>query len=70
MICFVQFVMKNTPFKIFILDDAIWYSEWLAYPLSSIPGYERIRLHAANDCRSNLNPLLTSQTSSLATARP
>ncbi|WP_242919101.1 sigma-54-dependent transcriptional regulator [Pontibacter liquoris] len=42
--------MKNTPFKIFILDDDVWYSELLEYHLSLNPDYELKKFHAANDC--------------------
>ena len=46
--------MKNTPFKIFILDDDVWYSELLEYHLSSNPDYELTKFHAAKDCLSSL----------------
>ena len=47
-------MMKNTPFKIFILDDDVWYSELLEYHLSSNPDYELKKFHAAKDCISSL----------------
>lgn len=46
--------MKNTPFKIFILDDDVWYSELLEYHLSLNPDYELTKYHSAKDCLSNL----------------
>ena len=46
--------MKNTPFKIFILDDDVWYSELLEYHLSLNPDYEIRKFHAAKDCLANL----------------
>ncbi len=42
--------MKNSPFKIFILDDDVWYSELLEYHLSLNPDYEIKKFHAAKDC--------------------
>ncbi|MFD2515617.1 sigma-54-dependent transcriptional regulator [Pontibacter locisalis] len=42
--------MKNTPFKIFILDDDVWYSELLEYHLSLNPDYELKKFHSAKDC--------------------
>ncbi|OKL41425.1 sigma-54-dependent transcriptional regulator [Pontibacter flavimaris] len=47
--------MKNAPFKIFILDDDVWYSELLEYHLSLNPDYELRKFHAAKDCLSNLH---------------
>ncbi|WP_162426459.1 sigma-54-dependent transcriptional regulator [Pontibacter pudoricolor] len=41
--------MKNTPFKIFILDDDVWYSELLEYHLSLNPDYEIKKFHSAKD---------------------
>ncbi|MEJ8756659.1 sigma-54 dependent transcriptional regulator [Pontibacter sp. H259] len=41
--------MKNTPFKIFILDDDVWYSELLEYHLSLNPDYELKKFHSASD---------------------
>lgn len=46
--------MTNGPFKIFILDDDVWYSELLEYHLSLNPDFEIQKFHAANDCLSNL----------------
>ena len=46
--------MNNAPFRIFILDDDVWYSELLEYHLSSNPDYELTKFHAAKDCLSNL----------------
>ncbi len=46
--------MKNTAFKIFILDDDVWYSELLEYNLSANPDYEIQKFHSAQDCLSNL----------------
>ncbi|GAB3813915.1 hypothetical protein GCM10028895_06470 [Pontibacter rugosus] len=46
--------MKNTPFKIFILDDDVWYSELLEYNLSLNPDYELKKFHSAKDCLSNM----------------
>ncbi|GAB3195666.1 DNA-binding NtrC family response regulator [Pontibacter aydingkolensis] len=46
--------MKNTPFKIFILDDDVWYSELLEYHLSSNPDYELKKFHSAKDCLASL----------------
>jgi len=47
--------MKNSPFKIFILDDDVWYSELLEYHLSLNPDYELKKFHAAKDCLANLH---------------
>ncbi|WP_266205704.1 sigma-54-dependent transcriptional regulator [Pontibacter kalidii] len=47
--------MKNTPFKIFILDDDVWYSELLEYHLSLNPDYELRKFHSAKDCLSILH---------------
>ncbi|GHA58401.1 sigma-54-dependent transcriptional regulator [Pontibacter akesuensis] len=47
--------MKNTPFKIFILDDDIWYSELLEYNLSLNPDYELKKYHSAKDCLGNMH---------------
>ncbi|WP_299760547.1 sigma-54 dependent transcriptional regulator [uncultured Pontibacter sp.] len=47
--------MKNTPFKIFILDDDVWYSELLEYHLSLNPDYELTKFHSAKDCLTNLH---------------
>ncbi|TPE43146.1 sigma-54-dependent transcriptional regulator [Pontibacter mangrovi] len=44
----------DAPFKIFILDDDIWYSELLEYHLSLNPDYEIKKFHAANDCISQM----------------
>lgn len=41
--------MKNSPFKIFILDDDVWYSELLEYHLSLNPDYELKKFHSAKD---------------------
>ena len=46
--------MKNTPFKIFILDDDVWYSELLEYHLSLNPDYELKKFHSAKDCLAKL----------------
>lgn len=46
--------MKNAPFKIFILDDDVWYSELLEYHLSLNPDYELKKFHSAKDCLSNM----------------
>ena len=46
--------MTNESFKIFILDDDVWYSELLEYHLSLNPDYEIKKFHSANDCLSNL----------------
>ena len=46
--------MKNTPFKIFILEDDVWYSELLEYHLSLNPDYEIRKFHSAKDCLANL----------------
>jgi two-component system, NtrC family, response regulator AtoC len=46
--------MKNSPFKIFILDDDVWYSELLEYHLSLNPDYELKKFHSAKDCLSSL----------------
>ena len=46
--------MKNTPFKIFILDDDVWYSELLEYHLSLNPDYELKKFHSAKDCLASL----------------
>ncbi|MDX5483320.1 MAG: sigma-54 dependent transcriptional regulator [Hymenobacteraceae bacterium] len=42
--------MNNKPFKIFILDDDVWYSELLEYHLSLNPDYELKKFHSAKDC--------------------
>ncbi|ARS34876.1 sigma-54-dependent transcriptional regulator [Pontibacter actiniarum] len=47
--------MKNSPFKIFILDDDVWYSELLEYHLSLNPDYELKKFHSAKDCLSNMH---------------
>ncbi|MEJ8801787.1 sigma-54-dependent transcriptional regulator [Pontibacter sp. H249] len=46
--------MKNTPFKIFILDDDVWYSELLEYHLSLNPDYELKKFHSAKECLASL----------------
>ncbi|MFD2244935.1 sigma-54-dependent transcriptional regulator [Pontibacter ruber] len=46
--------MNNTPFKIFILDDDVWYSELLEYHLSLNPDYELKKFHSAKDCLSSM----------------
>ncbi|WP_439883048.1 sigma-54-dependent transcriptional regulator [Pontibacter sp. MBLB2868] len=47
--------MKNTPFKIFILDDDVWYSELLEYHLSLNPDYELRKFHSAKDCLASMH---------------
>jgi len=47
--------MENAPFKIFILDDDVWYSELLEYHLSSNPDYVLRKFHSAKDCLANLH---------------
>lgn len=47
--------MANGSFKIFILDDDVWYSELLEYHLSLNPDYEIKKFHSANDCLSNMH---------------
>ncbi|MBC5773516.1 sigma-54-dependent Fis family transcriptional regulator [Pontibacter sp. KCTC 32443] len=47
--------MKNTPFKIFILDDDVWYSELLEYHLSLNPDYEIKKFHSAKDLFEGLH---------------
>ncbi|MBB6610353.1 sigma-54-dependent Fis family transcriptional regulator [Pontibacter sp. Tf4] len=47
--------MKNSPFKIFILDDDVWYSELLEYHLSLNPDYELKKFHSAKDLFANLH---------------
>ncbi|MBJ6119772.1 sigma-54-dependent Fis family transcriptional regulator [Pontibacter sp. BT310] len=47
--------MKNTPFKIFILDDDVWYSELLEYHLSLNPDYEIKKFHSAKDFFASLH---------------
>ncbi len=47
--------MKNAPFKIFILDDDVWYSELLEYHLSLNPDYEIRKYHSAADFFANLH---------------
>lgn len=46
--------MANDSFKIFILDDDVWYSELLEYHLSLNPDYEIRKFHSASECLSNL----------------
>ncbi|SFF83204.1 sigma-54-dependent transcriptional regulator [Pontibacter chinhatensis] len=46
--------MKNSSFKIFILDDDVWYSELLEYHLSLNPDYELKKFHSAKDCLGSL----------------
>lgn len=46
--------MKNAPFKIFILDDDVWYSELLEYHLSLNPDYELKKFHSASSCMASL----------------
>jgi two-component system, NtrC family, response regulator AtoC len=47
--------MKNAPFKIFILDDDIWYSELLEYHLSLNPDYALYKFHSAKECLTSLH---------------
>ncbi|WP_299821816.1 sigma-54 dependent transcriptional regulator [uncultured Pontibacter sp.] len=47
--------MKNSPFKIFILDDDVWYSELLEYHLSLNPDYELKKFHSAKECFASLH---------------
>lgn len=47
--------MENAPFKIFILDDDVWYSELLEYHLSLNPDYELRKFHSAKDCLDNIH---------------
>lgn len=47
--------MKNFPFKIFILDDDVWYSELLEYHLSLNPDYEIKKFNAARDCLASMH---------------
>lgn len=47
--------MKNSPFKIFILDDDVWYSELLEYHLSLNPDYEIKKFNAARDCLASMH---------------
>ncbi|MBF9255549.1 sigma-54-dependent Fis family transcriptional regulator [Pontibacter sp. 172403-2] len=47
--------MKNASFKIFILDDDVWYSELLAYHLSLNPDYELKIFHTASDCLAGMH---------------
>ncbi|AKD04786.1 sigma-54 dependent transcriptional regulator [Pontibacter korlensis] len=47
--------MNNATFKIFILDDDVWYSELLEYHLSLNPDYEIRKYHSAKDCLSNMH---------------
>ncbi|HEY4650618.1 MAG TPA: sigma-54 dependent transcriptional regulator [Pontibacter sp.] len=47
--------MKNSPFKIFILDDDVWYSELLEYHLSLNPDYELKKFHSAQDFFASLH---------------
>lgn len=51
----VRTPMENAPFKIFILDDDIWYSELLEYHLSLNPDYALRKFHSAKDCLANLH---------------
>src|SRR5690606_17868143 len=46
--------MTNGSFKIFILDDDVWYSELLEYHLSLNPDYELKKFHSAQDCLDSL----------------
>lgn len=46
--------MKNSTFKIFILDDDVWYSELLEYHLSLNPDYELKKFHSAKDCLTHM----------------
>ncbi|QCR22198.1 sigma-54 dependent transcriptional regulator [Pontibacter sp. SGAir0037] len=46
--------MKNSNFKIFILDDDVWYSELLEYHLSLNPDYELKKFHSAKDCLTSM----------------
>ncbi|WP_161887977.1 sigma-54-dependent transcriptional regulator [Pontibacter russatus] len=46
--------MKNPAFKIFIVEDDVWYSELLEYHLSANPDYELTKFHSAKDCLSSL----------------
>lgn len=47
--------MKNSPFKIFILDDDVWYSELLEYHLSLNPDYELKKFHSAEKLFASLH---------------
>ncbi|PRY12037.1 DNA-binding NtrC family response regulator [Pontibacter ummariensis] len=47
--------MNETPFKIFILDDDVWYGELLEYHLSLNPDYELKKFHSAKDCLSQMH---------------
>jgi len=47
--------MKNSPFKIFILDDDVWYSELLEYHLSLNPDYEIKKFNAAAECLASMH---------------
>ncbi|MDX5346008.1 MAG: sigma-54 dependent transcriptional regulator, partial [Hymenobacteraceae bacterium] len=46
---------NNSSFKIFIVEDDIWYSELLEYHLSLNPDYEIYKYHSAKDCLQNLH---------------
>ncbi|MCC9168249.1 sigma-54-dependent transcriptional regulator [Pontibacter harenae] len=47
--------MHNIPFKIFILDDDVWYSELLEYHLSLNPDYALKKFHSAKECLAQLH---------------
>lgn len=50
-----HYLMTNGSFKIFILDDDVWYSELLEYHLSLNPDYEIHKFHSANECLASMH---------------
>lgn len=51
----IQYCMKKTSFKIFILDDDVWYGSMLYHYLSLNPEYEVKRFDSAKDFFSRLH---------------
>ena len=44
-----------SPFKIFVVEDDPWYSEWLSYNLTLNPDFEVVRFFSAKECLQNLH---------------
>ena len=47
--------MKNIPFKIFLVEDDIWYAEILEYHLSMNPDYYIEKFKTAKDCLQSIH---------------
>ncbi len=48
---------NNNSFKIFIVEDDVWYSNYLSHQLSMNPDYELKSFHTAKDCLLSLDEL-------------